>query len=691
MRNYLSILLCFLSFYAFAQFGDQDPTNWNTTVEKIAENEYVFKTQVTLEPGWHLYSQTGEKGRGPIPTTFSYYGVEDKIELIGVNKEEGSFAEFSSVWDFNVYQFSDKGSFEQRVKILDESLEYIVGEIGYQVCDDEKCLRPTSFSYVYKLNPDVVVPDDATDIIDVYYDEEKEPLLSQGPEPSSIPLMESHDLESKSESDLEASESDTSNKQNDKIENDTEEKSLWAIFLVSFLAGFAALLTPCVFPMIPLTVSFFTKQSSNRAKGISNAILYGFFIILIYVLLGSVVVAIFGDRILNAMSTNAYVNLGFFIILIIFAASFLGAFEITLPQSWANKVDEKSNKGGFIGIFFMALALAIISFSCTGPIVGSLIVEAASKGGVAPIVGMLGFSTALALPFTLFAIFPGWMNSLPKSGGWLNTVKVVLGFLELALAFKFLSNADLVYQFMLLPREVFLAFWIAIFGSLALYLFGRIKMPHDGPESTISVGRALLGVVVLSFTIYMIPGMWGAPLKIISGFPPPLNYAESPYGVGYKKLTEVTEIPEHAHLGVHDIITFDDYDEGLAYAKQVNKPVLVDFTGYACVNCRKMEERVWSDSRILPILKNDFVMISLYVDDQNKLPKEEQYESEVLGGKVRTIGDKWYELQKKQFKNAAQPYYVKLNADGTQIGMPDPVGYTPDINEYRDWLKEGIE
>uniref|UniRef100_UPI0037428E1C protein-disulfide reductase DsbD family protein n=1 Tax=Nonlabens tegetincola TaxID=323273 RepID=UPI0037428E1C len=443
--------------------------------------------------------------------------------------------------------------------------------------------------------------------------------------------------------------------------------------------------------MIPLTVSFFTKQSSNRAKGISNAILYGFFIILIYVLLGSVVVAIFGDRILNAMSTNAYVNLGFFIILIIFAASFLGAFEITLPQSWANKVDEKSNKGGFIGIFFMALALAIISFSCTGPIVGSLILEASSKGGVAPIVGMLGFSTALALPFTLFAIFPGWMNSLPKSGGWLNTVKVVLGFLELALAFKFLSNADLVYQFMLLPREVFLAFWIAIFGSLTLYLFGRIKMPYDGPESTISVGRALLGVVVLSFTIYMIPGMWGAPLKIISGFPPPLNYAESPYGVGYKKLTEVTEIPEHAHLGVHDIITFDDYDEGLAYAKQVNKPVLVDFTGYACVNCRKMEERVWSDPRILPILKNDFVMISLYVDDQNKLPKEEQYESEVLGGKVRTIGDKWYELQKKQFKNAAQPYYVKLNADGTQKGMPDPVGYTPDINEYRDWLKEGIE
>jgi len=474
----------------------------------------------------------------------------------------------------------------------------------------------------------------------------------------------------------------------------SESKGLWGIFFIAFLSGFAALLTPCVFPMIPLTVSFFTKQSKNRAAGIKNAIMYGVFIVVIYVLLGSVIVGIFGADSLNALSTNVWFNIIFFLLLVVFAVSFLGAFEITLPQSWSNKVDSQADRGGIIGIFFMALALAIVSFSCTGPIVGTLLVESASKGGIAPIVGMLGFSLAIALPFALFAMFPGWMNSLPKSGGWLNTVKVFLGFLELALAFKFLSNADLVLQLHWIEREMFLAIWIAIFGTLAFYLFGKIKLPHDSNENNISVGRLSLGLVVLAFTIYLIPGIWGAPLKLISGFPPPLNYSEAPYGVGYTKLSNGGGLssegimPNGSELGPHDIIAFNDYETGLAYAKKVNKPVLIDFTGYACVNCRKMEERVWASPHILGILNRDIVLISLYVDDKRMLPENEQYTSETTGKRIRSIGNKWSDFQIKNYQANAQPYYVLMGLSEENLNFP--IGYTPDIEEYKEWLVEGI-
>ena len=462
---------------------------------------------------------------------------------------------------------------------------------------------------------------------------------------------------------------------------------------MSFFAGFAALLTPCVFPMIPMTVSFFTKQSKTRAIGIRNAILYGASIVILYVFLGTVVTYFFGADSLNALSTNVWFNLIFFLLLIIFAVSFLGAFEITLPSSWGTKVDSQADRGGLIGIFFMALALAIVSFSCTGPIVGTALVAAAAQGGTAPIISMLGFSLAIALPFSLFAAFPGWMNSLPKSGGWLNTVKVFLGFLELALAFKFLSNADLVLQGHWLEREVFIAIWITIFGALALYLFGKIKLPHDSDLAHISVGRLSLGLVVMAFTIYMIPGLWGAPLKLISGFPPPMHYSESSYGVGYTKLNEAgmgsqVAIPEGAHLGPHDIISFLDYEEGMAYAKKVNKPVMIDFTGHACVNCRKMEERVWSDSRVLQVLKNDIVLISLYVDDKRALPLEEQYTSSINGKKVKTIGKKWSEFQIEKYKANAQPYYVLLDHDGENLNAYS--AYNPDIETYLSWLQEGI-
>ncbi|NDV17771.1 thioredoxin fold domain-containing protein, partial [Muricauda sp. TY007] len=450
---------------------------------------------------------------------------------------------------------------------------------------------------------------------------------------------------------------------------------------------------PCVFPMIPMTVSFFTKQSKNRAQGVKNAVFYGISIVLIYVVLGSLVTAVFGADSLNALSTNVWFNLIFFLLLVVFAASFLGAFEIVLPYTWANKVDKQADKGGVIGILFMALALAIVSFSCTGPIVGTLLVEAASKGGMAPIIGMLGFSLALALPFMFFALFPGWLNSLPKSGGWLNSVKVFLGFLELALAFKFLSNADLVLQLHWLEREVFLAIWIAIFGALAMYLFGKLRLPHDSPIQHISVGRLGLGLLTLSFALYLIPGLWGAPLKLISGFPPPMHYSESPNGVGYAKMGSGSFtnglLPEGATYGPHDIVAFKDYEKGMAYAKKVGKPVLIDFTGHACVNCRKMEERVWSEPQILEILNNEVVLVSLYVDDKRELPEDRQYVSAATGKRIRTIGNKWSDFQIREYRANAQPYYVLVDHEGEKLN--EPVGYTPDVEAYGSWLELGLE
>ena len=448
--------------------------------------------------------------------------------------------------------------------------------------------------------------------------------------------------------------------------------------------------------MIPMTVSFFTKQSKTKSAGIKNAILYGVSIIIIYVVIGLAVSAIFGPDALNALSTNVWFNIIFFLVLLTFAASFLGAFELVLPSSWGTKIDSKADRGGVIGIFFMALALAIVSFSCTGPLVGSALVAAATTGErIAPIISMLGFSTAIALPFALFAAFPGWLNSLPKSGGWLNTVKVVLGFLELALAFKFLSNADLVLQAHLLEREVFIAIWIAIFGTLTLYLFGKIQLPHDSPLKHISVGRLSLGLVTLTFTIYMIPGLWGAPLNLISAFPPPQHYSESPYGVGYTQLGNEnpighTEIPDGAHLmAPHNILAFNDYDKGLAYAKKVGKPVMLDFTGHACVNCRKMEQNVWVKPKVLKFLKNEVVLISLYVDDKRKLKEENIVDSKLTPGKkLKYIGQKWSEMQTLKYKTNTQPFYVLM--DHSENNLIIPVAYTPDVDTYFNWLEKGV-
>ncbi|MDG1841431.1 MAG: thioredoxin family protein [Crocinitomicaceae bacterium] len=484
--------------------------------------------------------------------------------------------------------------------------------------------------------------------------------------------------------------------ESDEKKEDTSNKSLWTIFLLSFGSGFLALLTPCVFPMIPMTVSFFTKQSKTKAAGIRNAIIYGISIIVIFVTLGTVVTAIFGSDALNALSTNVWFNLIFFALLIIFAISFMGAFEITLPNSWVNKVDRAGDKGGLIGIFFMALALALVSFSCTGPIVGTLLVTSASIGGIAPFIGMFGFSLALALPFTLFAAFPGWMNQLPKSGGWLNTVKVVLGFLELALAFKFLSNADLVIQGHYLERELFLAIWIGIFLVLAFYLFGLFQLPHDSKIERLSVGRALFGTFTLVFVIYLIPGLWGAPLKIISGFPPPMAYSESPLGVGGGGASAASHIEgEDTHPGPQNLPVFHDLQKGMAYAKKVGKPVFLDFTGHACVNCRKMEEQVWGEPGVIEILKNKVVIISLYVDEKTELPKEEQKMiTDIRGKKVmlKTVGQKWSDYQAKTYKANTQPYYRMLNSNGKDL----PIGsadyqHHGSAAKFKAWLEKGLK
>lgn len=664
MKN---LLFTLLSIFVFTSTQAQilDPVKWKTSIEQKSDTEFLLKFDATIQEEWHFFSQFTPDG-GSLPTIFIYDGAKGNYQLIGKTTESKYKKVYSEVFEVDEYMFEGKAQFTQLVKVTNPNLKSIKVEVEYQACL-EQCIQQYK-SFDFKL-PAIKVSANETVIESV----EQTALID-----SSTVKVDSATTQVKA-----TKEAPVKEKKNE------EQKGLWTIFIIAFFSGFAALLTPCVFPMIPMTVSFFTKQSKDRSKGIKNAIIYGLSIIVIYVALGSAITAIFGADSLNELSTSVAFNVIFFGLLIFFAASFLGAFEIVLPNSWANKVDRQADRGGIIGIFFMALALAIVSFSCTGPIVGTLIVEAASKGGIAPIVGMLGFSSAIALPFMLFALFPGWMNSLPKSGGWLNTVKVSLGFLELAFAFKFLSNADLVLQLHWFERETFLAIWIAVFGAWALYLFGKLSLPHDSPLPHISVGRLFMGLFVLSFVIYMIPGLWGAPLKIISGFPPPLNYSESPTGIGSSSPTDSQVLPKGAHAGPHGIVAFHDYETGMAYAKQINKPVLLDFTGYACVNCRKMEDYVWSDERIHSILKNEVVLISLYVDDKKELPESEKYISKETGKKIRTYGNKWSDFQITRYKANAQPYYLILDTDGNTIS-DEPASYDPDIELYEDWLDDGI-
>ncbi len=616
-----------------------DPVKWKFSQKELGDGEYELTFDAEFGDDWHMYSLNLPDEMEFTETKFQFDSLVG-LELVGGAVEPKPIIEFDSIMGFELSYFKHEASFKQKVRLLN-SPSVLTGTVEYTVCNDEGfCLPPDLAEFEFELKGDVASSGGST------------------------------------------------------VGSD---KSWIGIFIAGFLGGFLALLTPCVFPMIPLTVSFFTKQSKDRAKGITNALLYGFFIIFIYVVLGFAVTVTFGADALNALSTNVWFNLFFFILLVVFAISFLGAFEITLPSSWVNKADQASDKGGIIGIFFMAFTLSLVSFSCTGPIIGTLLVEAAVNGGVmGPIMGMTGFSLALALPFGLFAAFPGWLNSMPKSGGWLNSVKVVLGLLELALALKFLSNADLVVQAGLLKRELFLAIWIGIFGTLALYLFGFIRFPHDSPISNISIPRYLFGLVILVFTIYLVPGLWGAPLKIISGFPPPNFYSESPNGFGgggsstaavvLSDKGDIVGDPEHCP---HGLPCFHDYEEGLEYAKESGKPIMLDFTGWACVNCRKMEEQVWSDPAVLKRLREDYVLISLYVDEKLPLPKEEQREVEIGGKtkKLRTVGNKWSYMQAERFGTNSQPYYVVLDHAENQLGPH--AAYDPDIEKFVEWLDSG--
>ena len=672
MKKLLIILIAFL---ALANVNAQilDPVKWTTKIEKTADNTYVLTFNGVIEKDWHLYSQFTPDG-GPLALEVVFKNPKGNFNLVGKAKEGKTRTAYNDIFEVDETFFERKAQIQQVIRVTNPTVSTIEAELNYQVCKEVCINLEKKFTFVLPSGAAVVA----------------------APKEGDVSVMAGEQASVKTDSSqaiLGTSSSAATSPEKvvvDESKSDTQ-RGLWSIFFIAFLSGFAALLTPCVFPMIPMTVSFFTKQSKTKAKGIRNAIIYGISIIVIYVILGFLVTWIFGAGALNALSTNVWFNILFFVLLVVFAASFLGAFEIMLPNSWANKVDSQADRGGIIGILFMALALAIVSFSCTGPIVGTLLVEAASKGGIAPIIGMFGFSLALALPFMLFAMFPGWLHSLPKSGGWLNTVKVVLGFLELALAFKFLSNADLVLQLHLLEREVFLAIWIAIFGTLAFYLFGKISLPHDSPLTHISVGRLMFGLLVLSFTIYMIPGLWGAPLKIISAFPPTMQYSESPNGVGGSASTAASIIlPEGAKSGPHGIVVFDDYEKGLAYANTVNKPIMLDFTGYACVNCRKMENNVWSDAMILPILNNQVVLISLYVDDKRDLPKSEQFISKTTGSEIETVGDKWTDFMISKYKTNTQPLYVLTDLEGNSLNKAKPTISYVGIEEYGSWLKSGI-
>lgn len=667
MRNFLYTVITFL---VLTNVNAQvlNPVKWTTKTEKISDTEFNLLINGTIDEGWHVYSQfTPEDGSLPIVLTFK--DQKGNYELVGKAKESPYKKAFNDVFGVDEYYFENKVTVTQKVKITNPKTSKIKLNFEYQVCK-ESCIN-----------------DNKDFVFDI-------PTISSVVATTQVDSIKSSENQFSTVVDTSATTTTLKQLDGKTTEPVKEEKGFWKIFILSFLGGLVATFTPCVFPMIPMTVSFFLKQSGSKSKGKFNALFYGLCIVLIclfftlpFHLLEGVNRDIFSE-----ISTNVYLNTFFFVIFVTFAISFFGAFEITMPSKLSNKVDNASNSGGLLGIFFMALTLIIVSFSCIGPALGFVFGTSLNSDGGASILSMamLGFGLGLALPFMFFALAPSLLGNLPKSGGWLNTVKVVFGFVELALAFKFLSNADIGMDLHWLEREVFIAFWIAIFGALALYLFGKITLPHDSPLSHISVGRMLLGVITLTFTIYLVPGLWGAPLKLISAFPPPMTYSESPQGFGSKNGTSSTsELPENAVYTVHNLVSFEDYNEGLAYAKKVNKPILIDFTGKQCVNCRLMENNVWSDEKVLNILKNEVVLISLYGDDKKELPKGEWYISKENGNEINTIGEKWSEFQIQRFNNNSRPFYVLLNPnDEKELNVPVP--YTPDIKEYTSWLKDGI-
>ncbi len=650
MKKFFTLFLLFIGLAVYSQ-SDDNPIVVTPTVEKISDTEYDLIFDIEIAEDWHLYSQYNPE-TASLPMTISPAEGQSGYTVDGKAKESETETEFSEIWGEDEIFFVDEGKLVQRITVSDPSLTQVTLNLDAQVCK-EYCL-PFDEDFTFSLTGDVI----EQTVAEV---DDKSKSLSQT---LNLNLKNTVLLKSTAEKNAEEKEGD----------------SLLNIFLLGFVGGLLAFLTPCVFPMVPLTVSFFTKRTEKKGKGIGSALLYGFFIVLIYGLLSLPFhyLDTLDPEILNTISTNVWLNVFFFAVLIFFAGSFFGFYELTLPSSWSNKADSASNVGGIIGTFFMALTLAIVSFSCTGPILGSLLAGSlGSSGGAMQLsAGMIGFGAALALPFALFAMFPGWLNSLPKSGGWLNTVKVILGFLELAFAFKFLSNADLVGHWDLLKREIFIGIWVLIAFLAALYLFGFIGKKYG----KISFFRVLLGLLALGFAIYLAPGVMQKPAwnqnKLLSGFAPPQFHS-------------IYQKDNKCPLGLN---CFKDFDEGIAYAKSVNKPVLLDFTGWACVNCRKMEENIWSQPDIYSLINDDYVLISLYVDDhERKLPEDEQFDFIKPNGKVkriRTYGDKWATLQAANFKTASQPFYVLMSPNLEVLNTPQQYS---DHSTYYDWLKTGLD
>lgn len=682
------IILLSLSYSSLAQI--LEPVKWSFSKKQISPSEVQLIFKATIDKTWHLYSQEVIPD-GPVPTSFNFEKSKD-FQLVGKVTEPKAIQEYDPNFDTILKYFANEAIFTQKIKVLSTKDFKIKGYLEFMCCDDKQCLPPTEvdFEFTIKGNPEAVpVTTDTTHSGIVNNTGDTTNLAGIGAVTDTSANNETFKEIKKGEQ--------------------KEDSLLW-LFIISFLAGLAAILTPCVFPMIPMTVTFFLKEK-DKVKAKTQALVYGFSIILIYTVIGTIVAVLFGANFANFLSTHWIPNILFFLIFLFFAASFLGMFEITLPSWMINKSDSQADRGGVLGSFFMAFTLVLVSFSCTGPIVGAILVESAGGKVLMPIVGMLGFSLAFALPFTLFAFFPRWLNNMPKSGGWLNAVKVVLGFIELALGLKFLSIADQTYHWGILDREIYLAFWIIIFALMGFYLIGKLKFAHDSDVKYISVPRLMLAIITFTFVLYLIPGMFGAPLKALSGYLPPqathdfdLNKiirenvevfssgtsSTSSNTGNADQTTGLCDSPKHGdilHLP-HGLKGYFDYEQGLACAKQQNKPVFIDFTGHGCVNCREMEARVWSDPRVLKKLKDEFVVIALYVDDKTQLPENEWITSKYDGKVKKTIGKKYADFQISRFNVNAQPYYVLLDTDGELLVKPK--AYDLDVENFIAFLDSAI-
>ena len=661
-----------LLFAVAVQAQIQDPVKFNSELKTLATGEAEAVFTAAIDKGWHVYSTDLSDG-GPISATFNVEKISG-AEVVGKLKPVGKeISTFDKLFEMKVRYFENTAQFVQKLKLTGGAYQ-LEGYLEYGACNDENCLPPTQVPFKFSGKAEGAAKEAAAAAAETKAEEQpakQEAVSGTAPVaaiggadgPTEIKVADKVDLWKPVISEL-----------NSLGETTSQEDMSWIyIFITGFAGGLLALFTPCVWPIIPMTVSFFLKRSKDKKKGIRDAWTYGASIVVIYVTLGLAITLIFGASALNALSTNAVFNILFCLMLVVFAASFFGAFEITLPSKWSTAVDSKAEAtSGLLSIFLMAFTLSLVSFSCTGPIIGFLLVQVSTTGSVvAPAIGMLGFAIALALPFTLFALFPSWLKSMPKSGGWMNIIKVTLGFLELAFALKFLSVADLAYGWRILDRETFLALWIVLFALLGFYLLGKIKFPHDDDDSKVSVPRFFMALASLAFAVYMVPGLWGAPLKAVSAFAPPMQ----------------TQDFNLYNNEVH--AKFDDYDLGMEYARQHGKPVMLDFTGYGCVNCRKMELAVWTNPKVSDIINNDYVLITLYVDNKTPLPSPVKIVENGTERTLRTVGDKWSYLQRVKFGANAQPFYVLIDNEGKPLNKS--YSYDEDIPKYIEFLQTGLE